>query len=66
MDWIGLTRLLHPESQGHSIVTSSMDMRAHIDDSARIAQTTILCRRTGDKRRYRKPTEHFERKRMMM
>jgi hypothetical protein len=43
-----------------------MDMRAHIDVRARIPQTANLCPRTGGKRRYKNPTEHFERKRMRM
>jgi len=61
-----LTRLLHPDCQGHSMVISNMDIIAHKVDRASIAQTVILCRRTGDNRRYKKPTEHFERKRIMI
>jgi hypothetical protein len=64
--WISPTRLLHPASHGQSIVIKNMDMRAHIDVRARIPQTANLCPRTGDKRRYKNPTEHFERKRMRM
>jgi hypothetical protein len=63
---VGLTRLLHPESHGHSTEISRIDIRAHIDDRASIAQTTNLCCRTGERRRYRHATEDFVRKRVMM
>jgi hypothetical protein len=48
------------------MVISNMDITAHKADTASRAQTVTLCRRTGDNRRYKKPTEHFERKRIMI
>ena len=56
-----LTRLLHPDCHGHSIVRSNMDMRAHDVDRATSAQAALLCCQSGDSRRYKKHTEHLER-----